>query len=222
VALFLIFFICYGDDLLYNMSEDKMCQSYFSIDRFSLFLKEFFDMDLRDTKPGLTFMSKQYQGWLTHTGGSFLRHYAVENPNKENGQSISLPFRESREILARAVWGREVKSRDSLDVMLSCIGHAWGTYGSNRDAYDRLRLFFLHLASSFNGDFKREMTARVMRLKEDSVRKMRVMGITPDIVCEGFPSWDQIQKHNILDPAYQDIAVDDIYDINDLLDPGSF
>jgi hypothetical protein len=212
ISLMLIFFICYGDDLLYNMSGDPLGQLYFNIFRFSSFLKDYFDMDLRDHKNGISFMSKQFQGWLSHKGSTFLRHYAVENPVKGNGQSISIPFRESCEILPRVIWGREVKVRDPIDVMMSCIGHAWGTYGANKDAYDRIKSLFMHLTLTYRGDYQNLLMERVARCSNASIRQMRVMGITPEIVAAGFPSWDQIISHNLVDPAYQDIAISEIFD----------
>jgi len=211
IALILLFFICYGDDLLYNMSDTKLGQTYFNIYRFSSFLKDYFDMDLRDHKNGISFMSKVYNGWLSTTGSSFLRHYAVENPSKEPGQSISLPFRESREVIPRLIWGREVKARDPIDIMMSCIGHAWGTYGANKDCYDRIKLFFLHLTMAYKQDYNALLAERVSKLSNESLRKMRVMGVTPEEVARGFPTWEAICAHNIVDPAYQDIALDDIY-----------
>jgi len=194
------------------MSGDPLGQLHFNIYRFSAFLKDYFDMDLRDHKNGISFMSKVFQGWLSKKGATFLRHHAVENPVKGDGQSISLPFRESREIMPRVIWGREVKIRDPIDIMMSCIGHAWGTYGSNKDAYDRIKGLFMHLTLAYKGDCQNLLLERIARCSNASIRQMRVMGITPEIVASGFPSWEQIVSHNIVDPAYQDIAISEVFD----------
>jgi len=145
VCLMMVHFICYGDDFLYNMSKYPEIQAYINAHNFKAFLMKFFRMEIRDLKVGIPFVSKIFEGWLSRVGASFLKHYFIINPNHGVGQSWLLPFRESREVLTRAIYGREVKYRDAVDVLLSIIGHAYGTYAANKDCYQRLKLlFFMH------------------------------------------------------------------------------
>jgi len=213
LAIEYIMYICYGDDLLYNLTMNPLAHQYFNIDKFGRWVKDYFNMNLRDTKHGLSFLSRVSGGWLVETGASYLKHNMVENPCKDPGQSNFLPFRESREVLIRAVYGRESKSRDPIDVMLSLVGHAWGTYGSNRDCFLRLQHFFVELVGECEGTHEEQLKRRLETLDSQSVRKMRQMGITPEEIAKGFPNWDDIVAKNIVDWAYQDICVDD-YDVD--------
>jgi len=117
-----------------------------------------------------------------------------------------LPYRESREFVVRAINGRETKSRDQIDVLLSIVGHAYGTYASNRDAYDRLYLIYSEILVSL-GD-KLHDVPRMMeeRMTYEDLKKLRQSDITVEQLLEGFPSWDTLVKKNVWDAAYQDIS----------------
>jgi len=120
--------IVYGDDHLYNKSDHPVVSSYFSGVNFSRFLKHYFDVDLRDIKDGIAFCSVVKDGWLVKEGASFLKHQYIVNPlHMMPKQPYFLPFRETREYIIRAVWGRESKVRSLFDVLLSILGHAYGT-----------------------------------------------------------------------------------------------
>lgn len=201
IAIALIKYICYGDDLLYNATQDEKAQQYFNIDRFAEFVKTYFNMSLRDTKRNLPFVSDTFGGWITTPGASFLKHFFVENPVKTEGQAEFLPFRESREILIRAIHGRESKARDPTDVMLSLIGHAFGTYAANRDCYIRQQYLFLSLMTIQGTSYKQLLHEKLETLDIQSIRKMRQMGITSEEIAKGFPSWDQLVEKNVVDWA---------------------
>jgi len=200
--------IVYGDDHLVNIGSG-MEATYFGAHLFSKFLLDHFNVTLRDINCDKPFVSEQVDGWLTSVGSTFLRHQFLLNPCKEEGQSVFLPSRESREVLSRAIWGREADSRDVLDVLMSCIGHAYGTYGANLDAYWRLRFLYgaclnqlglhpLDLAASYES-----------RIHELTIRKLRQVGVSKEELLGGFPDLDTLKRKNIVDWKYQDISRDD-------------
>jgi len=165
-------------------------------------LKVHFNVILRDLNDGVSFLSQVKDGWITNRGATFLKHQFVENPEKSPGQPQFLPFRESREFLVRAVWGRETRSRDEIDVLLSILGHAYGTYASNRDAYDRLHLFYSEIVSCIGPD---NLQARLLeRVSNEDLKKIRQLGMTPEELVAGFPTWDVLIQKNIYDSTYQD------------------
>jgi len=94
----------------------------------------------------------------------------------------------------RAINGRETKSRDQIDVLLSIVGHAYGTYASNRDAYDRLYLIYSEILVSL-GD-KLHDVPRMMeeRMTYEDLKKLRQSDITVEQLLDGFPSWDTLVK----------------------------
>lgn len=208
--------IVYGDDHVYNKGKG-LGATYFSAKLFAKFLEENFDVELRDVRDGVPFCSREYCGWIIGDPGMiFLRHYAVINRNKGKGQSIFLPYRETREYIARSVWGREPKNRDIMDTMLSILGHVYGTHGSNRDAYVSLRLFYKNLNKRITGGGVDVSADELIdRVDRHDIRKMRQHGVTIDDLRCGFPTWDNLQKRNVYDRSYQDITVD-LDDVDDV------
>jgi len=210
--------IVYGDDHVYNKGKG-LGVTYFSAKLFAKFLAECFDVELRDVRDGIPFCSRESSGWIIGEPGMiFLRHYSVINRNKSKGQSIFLPYRETREYIARAVWGREPKNRDIMDTMLSILGHVYGTHGSNRDAYVSLRLFYKHLNKRVVGSgIDVSADELIDRVDRHDIRKMRQHGITIEDLRSGFPTWENLQKRNIFDRGYQDITLelDDIDSVSE-------
>jgi len=197
--------IVYGDDHVYWRGTG-VTATYFDGEIFASFLWKFFKVKLRDLENGYPFVSKVCNGWLIERGITFLKHQHIINPDKSEGQATFLPFRESKEFVVRAVFGRTTKLRDEIDVLSSVIGHAYGTYASNRDAYDRLYLmyhFLLEEASLLPG----EALCRVKnRLSYHDLKHIRQYGMSTDEFLEGFPSWETLVRKNIVDWAYQDIT----------------
>jgi hypothetical protein len=196
--------IVYGDDHLYNKGDSDVAQ-YFSGVAFSAFMKQYFNMDVRDLKDGISLASKAEKGWITHWGATFLKHQMVENPYVDRPlQPFLLPYRESREFIVRAIWGRETRSRDEIDVLLSILGHAYGTYASNRDAYDRLHVIYSEIVSIINIE---NLPDRLMaRISHDDLKKIRNIGIKPEDLVAGFPLWETLILKNQMDESYQDIS----------------
>jgi len=194
--------IVYGDDHLYRKGM-FLGSKYFSGHAFAAFMKKFFNVEVRDIKDGISFASVQRMGWIIMMGATFLKHQFVVNENKSVGQPNFLPFRESREFLARAVWGRITKPRDHIDTLLSILGQTYGTYASNRDAYDRLQLFYLELLSEIPDISNLRQDLRD-RITVDELKKIRQMGMTAEDLLSGFPSWDQLVQHNVMDWSYHD------------------
>jgi len=193
--------VVYGDDHLYNKGEG-LASHYFSGTAFASFLKTHFNVKLRDLKDGVAFVSKVKDGWILEMGATFLKHQFVLNPETGSGQPTFLPYRESREFLVRAIWGRETRARDEIDVLLSILGHAYGTYAANRDAYDRLHLLYSEIVSIIGPE---NLQNRMLeRVSVEDLKKIRQMGMTPQEIVSGFPLWEALVQKNVYDSTYQD------------------
>jgi hypothetical protein len=204
--LLVVRIIVYGDDHLYKKGTGESAQ-YFSGILFAKFMKDYFDVTIRDLKEGVPFCSTERSGFLVTVGSTFLRHQFILNALRGiNGQPNFLPYRESREFIIRAVHGRETKSRDVVDVMLSVVGHAYGTYASNRDAYDRLLLFYTELLSSIVEQLEDVPAMMLSRMTKDDLKKLRQTGVTAEQIVSGFPAWETLVEKNRYDPFYQDIT----------------
>lgn len=198
--------VVYGDDHLYRKGRG-LGAIYFSGVAFASFMKRHFGVEIRDLCDGLPFCSKTKDGWITEMGATMLKHQFVLNPYVDQpGQSVFLPFRESREFLVRAIWGRETKYRDNIDVMMSIIGHAYGTYASNRDAYDRLKLLYVELLSDLD-DLQNLSQTMLSRMSREDLRRMRQMAVGPELFASGFPTWESLVEKNIYDASYQDTTL---------------
>lgn len=202
--------IVYGDDHVYNKGMHEKWSGFFSGAAFSQFCKTYYNCDIRDLEDGVSFLSVTKDGYLVIRGVTFLRHQFVVNPYYMNpnypGQCQFLPFRETREVMIRAVYAREVKTREPLDILLSIVSHAYGTYGANKDAYDRLLILYntIFIGEGFDRGLLESELFRRASTREMS--KIRQMGLTPEELSRGFPSWDTIIKKNTYDPVYQDIS----------------
>jgi hypothetical protein len=190
--------IIYGDDFVVNAPPHAF-REYFTSVAFKLFLKVHLNVEMRDERSGLTFLSEQHNGWLTVRGMIFLKHQAVLNPDRSAGQARYLPYRETHEYLIRVLYGRDGRQRDDTDVALSIIGHAYGTYGSNLHAYHFLRHWFSCIISRM-GEWKLPDD----RLPEQSLRKYRQAGISRDEFIRGFPSLDVLRQKNVYDSVYHE------------------
>jgi len=93
--------------------------------------------------------------------------------------------------------------------MLSVLGHAYGTHGSNRNAYNVLKAFYGQLLR-YTGKSAGSVAADelVNRVDRNDLRKMRQHGVTIEDIRTGFPKWSTLVKRNVYDQAYQNTIVD--------------
>jgi len=201
--------VLYGDDHLYNKGITRVSH-YLSAYNFQTFLKQTFDMDLKDIYDGIPFLSVVDRGRVVKRGASFLKQFFVLNPHKHVSpdQPMYLPFRETREVMIRAAFGRESSTRTIREVILALLGHAYGTYASNRLTYDLLLSAYQHLMRDYARDWRNDPDLeRVYASK--SMRKMRAAGITLEQLRQGFPTWDTLISMNNKKKGYHDIREED-------------
>lgn len=209
--MYLIMIIIYGDDHASKIPQTRVSH-YFSEHNFAAFMHRIYNCSIRGIKSRIPFLSREMMGYIIDWGLTFLKHQFVPNPyrHRGHGQSKYLPYRETREYIIRAVWGRETRPRDCVDVMLSVIGHAWGTYASNLDAYNKLHLFYQELLRKVgSAENAREMIKK--RLTNDDLKKLRQLGITDEELYAGFPTLEQIIAKNVYDPVFQDNSKESVF-----------
>jgi len=209
--------LVYGDDHLWNKGFGLTAVK-FSGTLFAQFMKEMFDVTVRDIYDGIPLCSKVMNGQLVSRGACFLRHFFVENPyGALPGQADVVPFRETFEYISRAVHGRETKNRDLMDVLLSVIGHAYGTYASNKIAYDTLHCMFKAIITEVNLPIHTVLGDVVARVGDDDIRKLRQMAITVEDVLHGFPKWETLVERNTYKPSVHETLEEAIGSYEDLM-----
>jgi len=204
----LIFIIVYGDDFLYKKGTSLEYSSFFSGRNYKDWLMKYLGVNLRDLRDGISLCSSVHNGWFVYRGASFLKMHCVMNPyrSEENGQCMFLPFRETREFVMRCFNGREPKNRDILDMLLSSIAHAYGTYASNLDAYNWLSGFFEALVYENNLHQISALEDVVSRLSARDLKQYRMLGMDLDDIKSGFPKLSTLIKKNIWDEYYHSIT----------------
>jgi len=202
--------IVYGDDHVYWKGVDPELSPWFSGDRFVRFMKDHFDVVIRDLLDGVPFVSDVEAGYIVNRGMTFLRHQAIINPDhKRPKQPDFLPFREAREYWIRAIYGRETRMRDPLDFLLSLIGHGYGTYASNECAYVGLFLMYNATIKLCGIDVESRLGSAFDGLTPQNIAHLRQKGITRDEIVRGFPSFDTLRTKNEWNEFYHIISPED-------------
>jgi len=202
-ALDWIVMVLYGDDHLWNRTMDLDVSAWFNGAAFARFLKLYKDVDLRD-QVCTSFASKQRHGYLVHVGSIFLKHYSVVNPYRERpAQPTFIAFRETPEFIVRAVHGRLPKSRTCFDVILSLMGHSYGTYASNRDAYDIMAIMYQNCLDQLGLSDEEVLNRIMVDLSVDDIADFRRKGIDVADLIKGFPSWERLISQNNYSPIHR-------------------
>lgn len=194
----------YGDDTWYFVKKGPLAP-ILSAHQFAKFLEDYFDMVLKDIRVGHPLVSVPHNGYFKVEGGKFLRHYCVLNPVTGPGQPKFVPYRPMAEIVLKVVYGREPKPRDPVNMLLSALGHAYGTYGSNMEVYNWLRGLY-HLIMTATWDGKKIDLSLIDRAEKDVLRKCRQVNITSDQLLSGFPTLDKLWSMNEYDDLYHSVA----------------
>jgi len=204
-----ILIVVYGDDHIYNKGDERVSH-YLSGFNFQSFLKAAFDVDLKEIYDGVPFLSVVDRGRIVRRGVCFLKQFSILNPHKDTypDQPTYLPFREVNEFMIRVAYGRESEKRTEKEMALAMIGHAYGTYASNRIAYDMLYHAYVYMLSKRQYDWTSDSDLEAI-LASKSLKKVRAMGITLEHLRKGFPTWEQLILHNTVDVAYHQTRVED-------------
>jgi len=195
--------VLYGDDFVYNYTDDPYLQKLLSPENYVHFMKVFFRVTVRDCAVR-TFLSQHRSGWLTERGTIILRHRAVLNPwGDREGQPRYIPFRPLSEYVQRAIVGKDERDkRRAINVALSTLGHVYGTYGSNEEAYTYLR--HIHAASLVvvGESCQAKLMVACDNMTIDSIRDFRRRGITMEELKAGFPTLNYLREKNKYDEVY--------------------
>jgi len=194
-----IMIVVYGDDNWYFTKKGVMT-TLLNAHRWGDWLKEHFGMDVQQIRVGHPLVSIPQGGGLAVTGGIYLRHYCVRNPCKDPGQAKYVPYRPMQEIILKVVHGREPNVRTPVSLLLSVLGHAYGTYGSNEFTYGWLRAMYTAILRRTKKTHATLLSSLPHEEKE-VLRKLRQVGISDTQLKEGFPTLYQLYQMNKYDPS---------------------
>jgi len=202
LLLCLVKIVIYGDDHIICIRRHPVVMKYFNIYCFAEWVKKYTGGELRDIRWDVGFESFASGGFHTYKGAVFLKQTFVRNTHKGEGQPKFLPFRPMNELLVRCVFGRDTRQRDIYDVILSSIGQAYNTYGSNESAYKWLFHFHTHMKRMIDPD-SRSLAGALDRITQKTLLgKLRQADVTIDDLKRGFPTMQSLVAKNTYDKVY--------------------
>jgi len=195
----------YGDDHVKGQKRNHEIEAYIGEKQFARWVEHYVGGKIRDIRQDIPFVSeKNSMGDLASTNLVMLKQYFVRNRDRSFGQPAYLPYRMTKDICIRCVWGSTVKRRDKYDLILSSIGHGYGTYGSNYQTWNWLKNMNCAVRALIT-DEELELslgTLETRAMKSDFIKKMRMVGITVKELLGSFPSWSALKAKNVYDPIY--------------------
>jgi hypothetical protein len=189
----------YGDDNLYFTKKGWMTE-ILGARAWGVWLMRVANMELRDIRVGHPVVSVPKNGFFSVKGCVYLRHYCVENPSNMEGQAKYVPYRPMKEIVLKVAYGREPAARDPVNLLLSTLGHAYGTYGSNYYSYSWLKAVYTSIFQVTGKPFE-SFFEHIDRAEKDVIKKLRQMDMTPEELKTGFPTMEVLREKNKFVPS---------------------
>jgi len=198
--------VLYGDDHI--IRTIKKLQAFLGEQAFVNFLFEFFDLtsrDVRDDVPMLSIPSPD--GGVLVKGIVFLKKYLIRTPPHMYRTNVDMPdyvpYRTIDAYYHRIAFGSS-QDRTIIDQIMSCIGNAYDTMGTNLRAFEFLKHIYVQLMHSVGVDeqvvkmmiHERMMQANVLNDFKDITKLMRKCNITLEELLRGFPTIDDLVVRN--------------------------
>lgn len=195
---YLIRIAVYGDDHVWCVPW--VLRKILNEAGFAEFVKEFFDMEIREPRMITEFFSRVLpNGELSYAGVVFLKRYFILDTSGGPGFPVVYPFKPTHESLIKLFC-----SRDGLDVtyVLQAIGQAYDTLGTNAFAYSMIKRFYKYYLG-FCGSNVQQVVEEAMA-KADMVqvnRLLRKANITADELKNGFPTLAKLRELHKVDAS---------------------
>jgi len=191
--------VVYGDDHITRTV--KGLSKVLGEQAFVDFLAEFCDLLSRDVRENVTPLSElDNYGGLKTKGIVFLKKYLIKTPSYMKMDHVDMPsvvpFRPLDTYLHRVAFGTS-EDRTLIDQIMSTIGNAYDTMGTNLVAYNFLQHLYSQLVDNLGGSDNWEIIARMMHERmlemsihnsqKDITKLMRKSSITMEEMLQGFP-----------------------------------
>jgi len=198
MSLTIIAIIVYGDDHVYCFPS--ILADIMNHKEWAFFLKEYCNMELRD---GCTFDSllsiPDGYGRFKVRGPCFLKRYFIRNTKDKNLAPI-LPYKEIDTTMVKLFTTEAIAS---AEVLLSAVGHAWDTQGTNYSAYQAVLGVFNSIRAYDNRPILtvyKEYLADPNHDRKKIVKLMRKVGISESEVFDHFPTMSEMRARHVYDP----------------------
>lgn len=195
--------IVYGDDHVVVTTEES--EALLGEDSFAAWVATVWGMKIQQIRKRLPLKSLVRNGELVpdKKGVVFLKHYLVECDLQIPNPPKLMPFRPRQEVCKKAVWGSSGADRTEIDVLLSTIGIAYGTMGTNPFSHRWLEYFYHALSGFVEGGM--ESPAVRAAAQEMNWGKLRTFDVSLKDILKGFPSLQHLQQRNSVDKCYHSV-----------------
>jgi hypothetical protein len=205
-----------GDDHVMNSGPDLV--SILNEHSFAWYVEQYWDMEIRDRRVGLSIKSTIQDDKLIDTGLLYLKRYVVDRPafmpakcssivpwKPASGHFMRIPYSDT----GFAGWTR---------ILVSIIGHAWDSMGTNLTAYSELSV--LYNMALLESGVKESTIPKLVReeFRDDTlITKMYKKLNLSEKDFAGFPTLSELHSRhvyrelsNVMDPeiAFGSTALD--------------
>jgi len=188
--------VVYGDDHIWCAPD--CLQDVMNHKTWKAFLKDHCHMTLRDENIYRSLLSvPDNTGRLAVAGPKFLKRYFIKNTFGDGLSSI-LPYKPIDEQLVRAM---TTDSEVAAELIISLVGHAWDTQGTNEYSYDVIAEMYRRV-SYFDPRTPLEIlkSLDVDDISNTRLRRLiRKAGISHSEMFDHFPSLGDLRSRHVFD-----------------------
>jgi len=198
--------IVYGDD--HVLFTHKDIHDIVNEAGFARFVSEFWGMKIRDIhRANFLTVPDPWSGEIKEAGIVFLKRYFVNRSTVFTKDEIAkykislvLPYRPLGALIMKLAYGKADK-KSVVEYIVSSIGMAYDTQGTNKVAYDFCKHIYRTLSVHVEGkiqDVLKEFMETVAREGRDSyvTRLMRTAHISENDIVRGFPKWSELMARH--------------------------
>jgi len=175
---------------------------------FARFVKDFWGMQIRDIHQAkfLTIPNK-FNGEIVEPGIVFLKRYFIARNTvftkkeiKDYSISPVVPYRPLGALIMKLAYGK-ADEKSVIEYIVSSIGMAYDTQGTNRVAYEFCRHIYRELSVRVQGNIHKVLREFMDKIAAEGkqayiTRLMRTASISDNDIVRGFPKWkDLISRH---------------------------
>jgi len=196
LSRYFITIVVYGDDHIWcapDCMEDIMNHK-----TWKSFLKDYCNMELRDENLYRSLLSiPDGTGRLVVKGPKFLKRYFILNEN-DDGLAKILPYKEIDEQMVRAM---TTETTVAAELIISLIGHAWDTQGTNEEAYHVISELY-HRISAYDNRTPMQIleSMDIADVSKTRLRRLlRKSGISYSEMFDHFPTLAELRSRHVFD-----------------------
>lgn len=208
-----IMFFIYGDDFV--LAVPNHLTPFVNVYGLSEFTKNYFDMEMRDLESYSSLLSYPHMksGSLSTRRTVFLSRYFVPREFVTTRKDIApiLPYRDIVKVVKKLPYGDKGK-RSNIEMVLSSIGAAYDTFGTNLRAYQYCKFMYDSAMKTLEcSEYSQFVVEHMMSCEEKMLNNIyKKCLITKAELMAGFPTLESLLDRHIYD-ASKHIYRDDEY-----------